>query len=607
MSKILEYMQIPSVGGSRPHVAISPDNEWILFSSNESQKLNLYVQSTRNPAEVKRITPAEQMVYIGEFSPDGKSTCYLLDENGTEKHDLLLVALNEPDAAPRKLTKRTLNTYPDAISWHPSGREIARGFIDGENSGLEIINIETGEVTIMIENLPPLMTVAYSHNGEWLACTAYANASYVLLVNRNDPTQTKIIRLSEDSFNASPSWSGDDARVGFITKINGFAQPVIYDLKTDEHTFIELGEGEESIAYSQTAQEIAFHPDGETLYYAVDKNGRKSVFEHSLKTGERKELPFPAGKVEPFRLSADGGYVAAVHSSIKSPAMVYWYATQTGEVSRLTANPHKEKLDLLPAPQMVFIESFDGRKIHNWYIPAVREDGQPGPAVVIPHGGPSTNSGDSWFEGLYYQAFALSGISVIVPNYRGSTGFGDEFYKLNVGDVGGGDLGDVAASAKWLQTQKEIDPSRIGVLGASYGGYLSLMAMAQHSDLFAVGISIVPAVDWAYQYSVSDKKFQNYIKYLFDGAPDEKADLYRERSLPAHAEGIRKPLMVIAGANDYRCPLKPIQDLEKALDESGVPHQFIIKGLDGHMSLFDNVEEQIKDLFAMLAFLQENL
>lgn len=607
MSNIIDYMKLPSIGGSNPSIEISRDGRFILFASNETGKLNLYVQSIENPADIKRISPADRMVYTGRFSPDGKHVCYMSELHGNETHDLFLVDLATPEQEAKKITSQALKSYDRGLGWSPDGLEVARSFTAGANSGVEIINIATGESQVLIENVPPLMSLRYSHCGDWLACTVYEGVSRILLVNRHDPTKTKTIRLSETCANAGPSWSQDDSKLGFITNINGFFQPVIYDLQTDQHTLIELDAGEESLGYVQVALEMVFHPDGECVYYAVSKSGRKYIYERNLSTGEKRILPFPDGSVEPFQLSADGRLVVALHSSMKSPRMAYKYELESPTAERLTRQEHQDMLDQLPYPTLISIESFDGRQINSWYLAAARKTGETGPALVIPHGGPSQHSCDEWFEGLYYQAFAMAGFSVIVPNYRGSTGHGNEFFRLNVGDVGGGDLKDVVAAATWLSQQSGVDPARVGILGASYGGYLTLMAMAQYAEHFKAGVSIVPAVDWDYQYGVSDQKYQNYIRYLFDGAPDEKKELYTERSIPAHAEKIRAPLLVIAGANDYRCPVKPIQDLEKTLEKNNVTRQFVIKGAEGHMSMFNDVEEQIKDLFTMLAFLQKYL
>jgi len=498
-------------------------------------------------------------------------------------------------------------TYPYGIGWHPAGTEVMRTFTDGDNSGIEIIDMKTLTPEILVDGVPPLMSARYSHDGKWIACTVYDSNSSILLINREKPEETKTIRLNETSFSASASWSPDDKCIGFITNINGIFQPVVYNLDTDNYYLIELSEKEESVAHSQTAQEIEFHSDGDHIYYAVNKTGRKYVKEYSITTKKSVVIPFPNGTTDSFAINPKAEVIVAIHSSMKSPKMIFKYNLETKNVALVTNNPNQEKLDTLPAPESVFIESFDGRKIHSWYIPANRKDAKLGPALVVAHGGPSQNTHDEWFEGLYYQAFVLAGFSVIVPNYRGSTGYGDNFFKQNVGDVGGGDLDDVIAAANWIKKQNGVDPCRIGILGASYGGYLTIMAMGKYPTVFKSGVSIVPAVDWAYQYGVSDKKFKNYIKYLLDGTPEEKKDLYEKRSALYHADAITHPMLVIAGANDYRCPVKPIKDLENILKKNKIKNKFIFKGEEGHMSLFDDKKEQIKDLFTMIEFLKEQL
>jgi len=604
---ILEYMKMPSIGGHQPYIDLSKDGKFVLFNSNDTGKPNLYVQAVENPSDIRRITVAEKMVYVGKFSPDGKTVVFPLEAHGSETSDLFLVRLDSPDKPPQKITRKACMTYAQGIGWHPTGTEVMRTFTDGDNSGIEIIDMKTLTPEILVDGVPPLMSARYSFDGKWIACTAYDSNSSIFLVNRTKPEETKTIKLSKTCFNASPSWSFDDKNIGFITNINGFFQPVVYNLENDTYYFIDLSEGEESVAHSQIAQEIEFHPGGDHIYYNVNKTGRKYIKEYSISTKKSTVIPFPKGTIDSFELNPTAEIIVAIHSSMKSPKKIFKYDLKTKKVALVTNNPNQEKLDALPAPESVYVESFDGRKIHSWYIPANRKEGKPGPALVVPHGGPSQNTSDEWFEGLYYQAFVLAGFSVIVPNYRGSTGYGDDFFKQNVGDVGGGDLDDVIAAANWIKNQKGVDPSKVAIMGASYGGYLTIMAMGKHPDVFNAGVSLVPAVDWAYQYGVSDEKFKNYIKYLLAGTPEEKKDLYEKRSALYHAGSITRPMLVIAGANDYRCPVKPIKDLEEILKKNKVEHKFVFKGADGHMSLFDDKQEQIKDLFTMIEFLKEQL
>ena len=100
------------------------------------------------------------------------------------------------------------------------------------------------------------------------------------------------------------------------------------------------------------------------------------------------------------------------------------------------------------------------------------------------HGGPWGHTTDSWWSAIFLQNLSQQGYNVLDPNYRGSDGFGKEFQNLDVGDPGGGDLEDVVFGVNWLKEQKEVIPNNIGIMGASYGGYMTLMALTKKPDLF---------------------------------------------------------------------------------------------------------------------------
>ncbi|MBW2368976.1 MAG: PD40 domain-containing protein, partial [Deltaproteobacteria bacterium] len=319
---VLEYMKMPSIGGHQPYMDISKDGQYILFNSNDTGKPNLYVQAVETPADIRRITAAEKMVYVGKFSPDGKMVVFSLEAHGSEKSDLYLVRLDSLDSPPKKITRKACMTYSQGIAWRPSGTEVIRTFTDGDNSGIEVIDMETLTPKILVDGVSPLMSARYSHDGKWIACTAYDSNSSIFLVNREKPEKTKTIKLSETCFNASPSWSFDDKNIGFITNINGFFQPVVYNLENDKYDVIDLLDGEESAAHSQVAQEIEFHSDVDRIYYVVSKTGRKYIKEYTISTKRSVVLPFPEGTIDAFVINPSSQIIVAIHSSMKSPKMI---------------------------------------------------------------------------------------------------------------------------------------------------------------------------------------------------------------------------------------------------------------------------------------------
>jgi dipeptidyl aminopeptidase/acylaminoacyl peptidase len=186
------------------------------------------------------------------------------------------------------------------------------------------------------------------------------------------------------------------------------------------------------------------------------------------------------------------------------------------------------------------------------YRPAGWSPGERRPAIVLPHGGPT---------GQYFRTFDLiaqflqdQGYVVLMPNVRGSTGYGVSWRDACLKDWGGRDLEDVAAGARYLAQRDDVDPERLGVLGGSYGGYLTYMAVSKTPDLFKVGIPLVGISDLPLLYEEDMEHFKYYLRQQM-GDPTENAELWRERSATTYAHQVTAKLLIIHGLNDPRCPI----------------------------------------------------
>jgi dipeptidyl aminopeptidase/acylaminoacyl peptidase len=215
------------------------------------------------------------------------------------------------------------------------------------------------------------------------------------------------------------------------------------------------------------------------------------------------------------------------------------------------------------------------------------------PAVVYVHGGPWAQVSDNWFDGLFMQSLSQNGFACFAPNFRGSSGFGAEFQDLDMGDPGGGDLEDVVRGAEWLRKQPNVQESKIAILGGSYGGYMTLIALTKKPDVFAVGVALVPVVDWLKMHQLSDPAYRAFIEALFRGSPSEKKNLYHDRSPASFVSDISAPVMIMAGKNDYRCPIQPIGDFVEKLKTMKHPYEFMLEEKAGHQSALMNQEESI--------------
>jgi dipeptidyl aminopeptidase/acylaminoacyl peptidase len=181
----------------------------------------------------------------------------------------------------------------------------------------------------------------------------------------------------------------------------------------------------------------------------------------------------------------------------------------------------------------------------------------------------------------FIQTLVSNGYVVISPNYRGSTGYSSAFFRANFMDMGGGDLSDVNAAADWIARSGYVDARRIAAYGASYGGYMTLMAISKSPDRWAAGVAIVPFTDFFTEYANEAPWLQAYDR-LTMGTPEKNAALWRDRSPLYFADRIRAPLLMTAGANDARCPPEQAKQMERAVRAHGGVVELTIYDEQGH-------------------------
>jgi len=585
-------------------VILEFDFDWngrfVIYSSNEIGIPHLYVLPTKSGSKPKQITSGKEPVMTGVISPQGDKLIYLKDEDGNEIHHLFLLSVEGGEA--EKITKKPYRTT--GAGWHPSEKEVTRTFASMKSCGLETCNLKTGESFMLKEPTPPVYGVQYSYDGKWIACTMMASLKHqqVFIVNRNDPTDTIIYSIKDDSKDVNPVWSPDDKKLAFVSDAKGRGQVVIQEFQGEERNLLELGGDEEVPLDSQ----VAWGPESDKVYYVASKHSRTSVHCHPIDREKEPALPFPKGTVAAPKISRDGKTIVAIHSSMTSPYGIYLYEIRSKSAIALTPRSYKIDLAQLANPQSVWYKSFDGRNIHAWYIPAA-SGSAPHPAVIYSHGGPWGQVFDAWFDGVFLHCLSQNGFASLAPNFRGSTGYGAEFQNMDIGDVGGGDLEDVVYGAEWLRKQPGIDGSKIGIMGASYGGYMTLMALASKPEAFAAGVSLVPVVDWLEMHDLSDSLYRTFTDMLFGGPPSKKRELYRNRSPVTHASKIKAPVMIMAGQKDSRCPIQPIEKFVKKLREMNHSHEFVMEEKAGHVSAFMKWEESVPLLTKLIDYFKKVL
>jgi dipeptidyl aminopeptidase/acylaminoacyl peptidase len=223
----------------------------------------------------------------------------------------------------------------------------------------------------------------------------------------------------------------------------------------------------------------------------------------------------------------------------------------------------------------------------------------------MPHGGPQTR--DVWGYDPDVQFLANRGYAVLQVDYRGSTGYGDGFFKQGLRQVGTGMQHDITDGVRWVIRQGIADEKRIGIMGGSFGGYSALMGLALEPDLYCCGISIAGVTDWVELIKEKADMFPQSYAYNLSLVGDPKKDNAALNAIsPVHlVDRLRVPLLIIHGQDDPAVPYTQARLLVSALQKAGKPYELLSRYNEQHgLRDFNNRVEMYRQVEA---FLQKHL
>ena len=355
-----------------------------------------------------------------------------------------------------------------------------------------------------------------------------------------------------------------------------------------------------------SANGAAFTPDGSSAVVVLNADGRVSIRFINLKTMEQSERGVPPGLNLPAALPTpflpDGSMLLS-HEDSSHPQELYHLAPDNS-LTQITHNANETLQHIeLPKSQLVTYPSFDDRLISAlvWVPFNLKRDGAAA-AVVIPHGGPTGQTTDS-FNGRA-ELLASRGFVVIAPNVRGSTGYGMEFQNANIKDLGGGDLKDEIAGVDFLKATGFVDPKRVGIWGGSYGGYMTLMAIGKKPGVWSAAVDEYGILNWLSMLEHEDPRLQEYEKSLL-GDPVKERAIYEASSPLQYIRAETAPLLVLQGDNDIRVPREEAEQVVAILKAEGRTVDAVYFPDEGHG--FVKREHQREELTRSVAWLQKYL
>ena len=374
-----------------------------------------------------------------------------------------------------------------------------------------------------------------------------------------------------------------DQRLALDHEREGQARPAVWDLSTGERRNFQL----ELVGEVRV---MDWWPDGSALLLKHLVEGRHRLLRFELATGELQTVSTEPGVIWNARVRPDG--------------QVWLLHEQGHRQRRVVDDRGAEVLPLQgePSPAARAYRSWhfvnpQGDRVHGFFV-TPDDSGGPFPVMMFVHGGPTWLDMDRWQPEV--QAFVDVGFAVGLVNYRGSTGYGSEWRDALIGNIGGPELEDVNAGLRDLVERGIADPERAVIAGYSWGGYVTLLELGKHPELWVCGVAGVPVGDYEAGYEDLSPLLQAYDRALLGGAPSDKPELMRDRNPINFTDAVRAPVFFMIGENDSRCPYRQAMLYVEKLAARDHPHDVYVFST-GH-SPFD-VDEKVRQIDKILNFL----
>lgn len=314
---------------------------------------------------------------------------------------------------------------------------------------------------------------------------------------------------------------------------------------------------------------------------------------------------FPGQFVNFSTATDDGSQIIVSVRSDRNPGELYLYTRADGKARFLMANRDWIDAEKMSPVKSVSFQSRDGLTLYGYLTLPKGSDGKNLPLIVNPHGGP-IGPRDRWGFNPEAQLFANRGYAVLQINFRGSGGFGRAFMDMGHREWGGKMQHDLTDGTQWAIDQGIADPKRICIYGGSYGGYASLMGAAMEPDLYACAFGYVGLYDVKIQLEKSDTAQTAMGMRYFDRTFGTSREDHLRVSPVTHADRIKAPIMLAAGARDPRCPPEHTRAMAEALQRAGNPPEDVIIQ-SGEMHGFYEPENRANLYTKMLAFFERHI
>lgn len=582
---------------------ISPNGEYYSYMAPYENRLNIFVQKIGADSAV-RITSETERDIAGYLWKGNNRVLFLKDTGGDENFQLYGVNIDGTELKGLTVFEKVRTEFIDDLE------EVEGKVIIGLNQrNPEVfdpfrLDVITGEMTQLAENPGNIVGWMTDHDGKLRVAITSDGVNQTIMYRDTEEEPFKPILTTSFKETVSPYLFTFDNKMLYTASNLGRDKTalVLFDPATgkEKEVLFETQEADiEGVEYSKKDKKLL------SVSWVTDKE--KEHFFDPEAEAMKKTLQ---EKLKGYQVAigshnkAEDKFMIRTYSD-KSRGAYYFYDKQTKDLKKLAElSPWLNEKDLCDMKPISY-KSRDGLTIHGYLTLPKGYEAKNLPVIINPHGGPWAR--DYWGFNSEVQFLANNGYAVLQMNFRGSTGFGKEFWQSSFKQWGRTMQDDITDGVKWLIDQGIADPKRVAIYGGSYGGYATLAGLTLTPDLYAAGVDYV-GVSNMFTFMNTIPPYWKPLKDMFYemvGNPETDSLLLAQVSPVFLVDKIKAPLFVAQGANDPRVNKAESDQIVQALKDRGIDVEYMVKDNEGHG--FHNQENRFDFYRSMIAFLDKHL
>ena len=593
------FFKDPEKAGFR----ISPNGEMVIFRAPHMGRMNVFVQKLGDTASVPVTHETERSIYDAYWESDDR-IIFIKDQGGDENTHILSVKPDGSGLVDHTPFEKVRSDVVDMLEDRPEELLIQNNKRNPQIFDVYLLNTSSGELKMVAENPGNITGWISDHDGKIRTAITADGVNTSLLYRESEQDTFRTVLTTSFKETLSPIlFTFDNRNLYCLSNLNRDKSAVVeFDPRTGKEIRVIYETAEADIIgldFSRLRKVLT------VAYYETDKLQKHFLDADAEQLDNKIESQVPGYTFQITRKSKDENKLLVVVNSDRYYGGYFLYDLKSGEFKKLADFMPWLKEEDMAVMKPITYQTRDGLTIHGYLTLPKGVKPENLPVVINPHGGPWDR--DSWGFNPEVQFLANRGYAILQMNFRGSTGFGKEFWELSFKQWGRTMQNDITDGVKWIIGQRIADSTRIAIYGGSYGGYATLAGITLTPELYACAVDYVGVANMFTFMNAIPPYWEPMRQMIYEmvGDPVKDSLMLAEVSPVFQVDNIRCPVFVAQGANDPRVNINESNQIVDALRGRGITVEYMVKDNEGHG--FYNQENQFDFYRAMEKFLATHL